>query len=391
MASTNIVLFDTDSRGHHADYLTYLIAYHQANLDVSLVVVTDERLILTLQKQFANFTKNLTFDGIPATEIHQLHQESIFKRSYQEWRLFCRYAVKHQATQGLLMYFDVFQVGLLFGSKPPCSVAGIYFRPDFHYHTIGFKAKLNAFRKKGMLRLILGRKVIKTLFSLDKTAVGIIRSFASQTNVLPVSDPVQVYPANYGELTALRESLGLTAKRKTLLLFGFLDERKGVEKVFAAFKLMEKDVLAQIQLLLVGVIDPHYKQQIELEIQKLPASVSIKTVFEEIKGEKIQRYFEASDYVLALYQQHVGMSQIIIRAAISQKPLLASNFGLIGELVQTKSLGKTTDSADPEQIATLFRQAVVAEIPVDKKSMQQFAEENTDTAFAKTIFDTLIF
>ncbi len=390
MPPTNIVLFDTDSRGHHADYLTYLIAYHQANLDVSLVVVTDERLVLKLQKQFANSTQNLTFDGIPATEIQQLHQASIFKRSYQEWQLFCRYAAKYQATQGLLMYFDVFQLGLLLGSKPPCPVAGIYFRPDFHYKAVGFKAKLNAFRKKEMLRLILGRKVIKTLFSLDKTAVGIVQAFAKQTNVLPVSDPVQVYSSNNSELTALRESLGLTDERKTLLLFGFLDERKGIENVLEAFKLLEKEVLAKIQLLLVGVIDPHYKQQIESEIQKLPTEVSIKTVFEEIKGEKIQRYFEVSDYVLALYQQHVGMSQIIIRAAISQKPLLASNFGLIGELVQTKSLGKTTDSANPEEIATLFRQAVVAEIPIDRKSMQQFAAENTDTAFAKTIFDTLI-
>jgi glycosyltransferase involved in cell wall biosynthesis len=390
MPSKNILLFDTDLRGHHADYISSLIDYQQRNPNYQLTVVTDERLITVFEKRYSTHANKLTFVGISESEITNLHQQNIFKRSYNEWQLFCRFAKEYQATQGLLMYFDVFQIGLLFGSPPPCPVSGIYFRPDFHYKTTDWKSNLNALRKKWMLRRILDKPFLNTVFSLDKSAVTVIKSISKKTTILPISDPVRSYEVSVSEVNSLQNELGLNQNKKTLLLFGFLDDRKGIEKVISALELMDSTDLKQVQLVLVGVIATDYQEKIEHLIRELPNSIIVKTAFEEVKGAKTQQYFELSDYVLALYQQHVGMSQIVIRAAISRKPLISSDYGLVGKLVSEKALGITVDSANPEEIAKAFTEVLKNGISVNEMSMEALANENSETAFASTIFGKLL-
>jgi glycosyltransferase involved in cell wall biosynthesis len=391
MPSKNILLFDTDLRGHHADYISYLIDYQQRNPEFQLTVVTNERLITVFKEKYSTHATKLTFIGISESEVTDLHQQHIFKRSYNEWQLFCRFAKKCQATQGLLMYFDVFQIGLLFGSPPPCPVSGIYFRPDFHYKTSGWKSNLNALRKKWMLRQILAKPFLNTVFSLDKSAVEVIESISKKTTILPVSDPVEFFEVSVNKVDSLRKELGLNQNKKTFLLFGFLDDRKGIEKVISALNLLDLTYSTQVQLLLVGVIAADYQEKIKHLIRKLPDSIIVRTVFEEVKGAKIQQYFELSDYVLALYQQHIGMSQIVIRAAISRKPLISSDYGLMGKLVSEKALGITVDSTNPEKIAAAFTAVLKNRISVDEEAMTALANENSETTFAETIFGKLLY
>ena len=153
---------------------------------------------------------------------------------------------------------------------------------------------------------------------------------------------------------------------------------------------MDSTDLKKIQLVLVGVIATDYQEKIEHLIRELPNSIIVKTAFEEVKGAKTQQYFELSDYVLALYQQHVGMSQIVIRAAISRKPLISSDYGLVGKLVSEKALGITVDSANPEEIAKAFTEVLKNGISVNEMSMEALANENSETAFASTIFGKLL-
>lgn len=390
MPKKTLLVFDTDMRGHHADYIAYLIDYQQANASIGLIVVTDERLTNRFEGQYEG-NKNLFFEGIPANEIVALHRNNIIRRSYEEWKLFCRFAKKYRPSHGLLMYFDVFQVGLIGTWSAPCSVSGVYFRPDFHYSTNGWKARLNAFRKKWMLKQILKKTFVKALFSLDKSAVEIISKFGGNTKVLSISDPVKSFELSPQSVNDLRESLGLMAGRKTFLLFGFLDDRKGIEKLISALDLLEESDFEQIQIIIAGAIEASYRQKIEVLLATLPTSVVIKTVFEEIKGADIQRYFAISDFVLALYQHHVGMSQILVRAAIAQKPLIASDFGLMGQIVNEKCLGITTDSSDPEAIATVIGTVLSGNIGrIDYAAMEVIARENSEVSFAETIFKTVL-
>jgi hypothetical protein len=93
--------------------------------------------------------------------------------------------------------------------------------------------------------------------------------------------------------------------------------------------------------------------------------------------------------VLTLYQRHVGMASVIIRAAVSEKPLISSDYGYMGHLVKTEQLGVVTDSTSPTAICQLLERVLVEGVPYSKSNLQKLATQNSDVSFAKTIFDYL--
>jgi glycosyltransferase involved in cell wall biosynthesis len=106
---------------------------------------------------------------------------------------------------------------------------------------------------------------------------------------------------------------------------------------------------------------------------------------------EIQPYFQLSDVVLAPYQRHVGMSAILVRAAAAQKPVLSSNYGLMGEMTRRHQLGLAIDSTDSQAIAdgiSFLLQTPLAQVG-DRSKMQAFAAQNSAQRFADVIFETI--
>jgi ethanolamine utilization protein EutP (predicted NTPase) len=103
-----------------------------------------------------------------------------------------------------------------------------------------------------------------------------------------------------------------------------------------------------------------------------------------VQDEDIQQYFEVSDYILALYAKHIGMSAIMVRAAAAHKPLLSHNFGLMGKIVTENQLGMIVNNDLAEKMEILL-----AKNPKvgNERKMQQFAELNSAENYAKTILN----
>jgi glycosyltransferase involved in cell wall biosynthesis len=94
---------------------------------------------------------------------------------------------------------------------------------------------------------------------------------------------------------------------------------------------------------------------------------------------------------LAPYQRHVGMSGILLLAAAAGKPVLSSDYGLMGELVRRYGLGITVDSTVPSEIAKGLMRCLTepATVLVDLDRMESFAEQHSAERYAKTIFEQL--
>lgn len=342
-----------------------------------------------LLEHFPSVT-TVQFVPIPQQEIDDTHQGSVLGRSFREWNLHLKYSQRYQPTHVLLMYFDIFQLGLWLGPKAPCAVSGIYFRPDFHYAgSAGLKTRLNILRKKATLRGVLNRSTLTNLFCLDHSAVTLVREMNPQVKVIPLPDPVKTYTLAPSELEKLRNDLRIEPNRTVFLLFGRLEERKGIEPFLEAINQLNPARQRQICFLLAGAINSDYQAEIKEKIAKSNPNIQIISVFEEIKGRQIQAYFELSDYVLTLYKRHVGMASVIIRAAVSGKPLLSSDYGYMGHLVKSEQLGTVTDSTSPVAIRHLLERALDGGVSYSKVNLQKLAEQNSDVSFAKTIFKYL--
>ncbi|WP_207509444.1 glycosyltransferase [Telluribacter humicola] len=385
-----LLIFDTILNGHHSDYISCLIDYWYSNqLPGQLYVVTPKGLSNSLPADYSASSR-LTFIEIPDQELHQAQHASRLNRAFAEWNLYVKYAEQIRPTHAMLMYFDLFQLGVWLGKKSPCPVSGIYFRPSFHYGmTASLKEKVVVLRKKWLLKGVLTSKELKNLFCLDKSSVPVIQQMAPKVKVLPLSDPVRRYEVSAGEVSALRQSLGVEDNRKVFLLFGYLDDRKGIEPVLDAIGQLSEEESARLTLILAGPITKEYRSIIDAHIASFRTNAQIICHYKEIKGAPIQALFEMSDFVLTLYQKHVGMSSIVIRAALSEKPLISSDFGYMGSLVKEENLGVAVNSESAETISNAFRQALNGTITGSRTAMRNLAEQNTSHTFAQQIIEAI--
>lgn len=402
--SRKLMLFDLYRGGHHAGYIQHLVRYWcEQKLPGQLYVVVP----FEFDKQHPDIVGGLKESKVENVHILPIEKseyevlverKSPLQRAYraiQEWKLLWRYVQLTGATHCLLMYLDSFQTPLALGLKAPCLISGIYFRPTFHYqtfqgYTASLKEKIQHYREALVLPRVFSRLQLKQIFSLDPFAVSPIKKIGTAASVVHLPDPVQVYQDyDFEYLSKLKEELDIHPNRKVLLLFGALDSRKGIFQLLDALKQTTPELCNQITLLLVGPINQDCKSNLLLKLTEISKLLPIQVVIRDefIRDHDIQPFFEISDLVLALYQRHVGMSAILVRAATARKPVFASNYGLMGALIREYKLGLPVDSTRPEAIASGLNQLFtdgLEDLTNDK--MGKFAKEHSADLFAKTIF-----
>lgn len=400
----HLLLFDLSIYGHHPAYIRHLINYwHQSNLAGKLTIVVSPRFltehsdVVALSKHLA--PERIHFLAITETEEVQLRPRntSINRniRNFQEWQLLCRYAQKLQADHALVLYYDTYQYYLALNFNPPCPVSGIYFRPTFHYShfstaPVSKRKKLQIYWEQFILNRVLQNSKLHTLFSLDPFVVNHISSAAAQRKLVYLPDPVELCQVSPSQ--GLREQLGIESHRRVLLLFGALTARKGIDHVLDAIPQLSPNLHEQLAIVMVGEASANYQEHLETKIANLLQRYPIQIVrhYAFVAEEEVSAYFQNADLVLATYQRHVGMSGILIQAAAVQKPVLSSDYGLMGELVKQYQLGLAVDTTQPEAIAAGIEQFLHSPDAIgDGLKMQQFANQNSATQFSATIFNRL--
>jgi glycosyltransferase involved in cell wall biosynthesis len=387
----NILIFEPDASGHHPGYLfhlinNYLLSDYQYHLIVLVTPDFSKKHPQILQKTASHKVSWLEFTDSEYKEWKK--PKNIFKRSVFEWELFCKYALKYEVAHGLLMYLDYLQFSILTQSPPPCPISGILFRPTLvNYPSENLKEKIDYWRKEKFLKLVLNKKSVKNIFNLDPFATEYVKNKWSTSKMIFLPDPVHVYPSK-SSLIRLKESLGIEEKRSVFLVFGSLDSRKGISEIMDAISTISKEKSKKGCLLIVGPWEENEKEGFDAKLKTISqlSDFQIITVNNFVEEENIQQYFEISDYVLALYQKHIGMSAIMVRAAASQKPVLAYNYGLMGKIIKENELGLIIKNDLSEKIETILSENIsIGNI----EKMKAFAKLNRAENYAKVILDNL--
>ena len=403
-----ILLFDLSIRGHHPNYIQHLIRYwFEVKLSGNLDIVVSPRFlqehsdVVQLAQDYGK--GNIQFIAIaPEEETSLKSRKSKFNRTWRnfhEWQLLCRYASKLKATHCLILYFDTYFLPLTFGVNPPCSFSGIYFRPTFHYAQFsGYATSRRDFwqkwREKWLLSWILSNRKLKTLFCLDPFAVKHLNSLRSPHKAIHLPDPVERYQGSTLdalEIESSKQKLGIDHNRRVFLLFGALNQRKGVHQLLEAILHLSPQLCQNLCLVLLG--ESSIASQLETQINTVCQTKPVQIIrrYEFVTEQEIQTYFQLADVILAPYQRHVGMSGILLLAAAAGKPVLSSNYGLMGEIVRRYCLGLTVDSTKPREIGEGLIQ-FLRESPAqfcDETQMASFVQQNSAEKFARVIFDHL--
>ena len=395
------MLFDLDTDGHHSIYIQHLVEYWLRNRPMGrLFVVVSPSFVQTFPN-IANVPKmsRARFIAVGNDEYDVVRKsQSKIARRYNEWGLINRYARQLNADRCLIMYFDHLQLPFILGRKPPCPVSGIYFRPSFHYNSFPgyattYASKLRQLIYWHMLVRVLTRPYLKNLFCLDPFGTRYIKKLIPEAKILPLPDPVQIYDSEHSSKERLKASLGVARTRRIFLLFGAITRRKGVYQVLKSLALLPRSVGERLCLMIVGPVKPAETARLLSQIDQLRKTSTVEIILQNgfVSDRCAEPYFQISDVVIALYQNHVGSSNVLLRAAATGRPVLASHFGLIGEMVRTYNLGITVDASAPPEIA----KAVIALVEHDPTetfdyvAAKQLAAENSTNRFTHTLFQNL--
>jgi len=394
---TRIMLVDPYTGGHHAHFLDCLRSYwelHGATGQLHVVVSdayrTDHAEFLTALEQTPNAQAHTA-----AVARSGSSRAGLLRKDWTYGRIVEEYAARIRPERILLMYFDHVQLSLAARLRFawPVAMGGIYFRPTFHYRSSGIRGsgRATALRKRLVLRAALRNPHLHSIFCLDPYAAAWLRAHTKHTKIVHLPEPMDVSPSPHER--APQPLAGIEGGRRKLLVFGHLDERKGIQEIAAALRTLPGDAQEQLALVLAGRIEADARERILAAVAELRRDSSVQVVVDDryLDGHEIQPLISAADLVLLTYEEHVGSSGVLVRAASARVPVIASDHGLLGRLVERHRLGTTVDAASTAAVAR-----VVAEwldhpesIPFDARAALGFAAENTAMAFAETIFSNL--
>lgn len=389
------LLFDPYQGGHHAEYVCHLLrAWHASG--------RREHLVAALPAGLLDAQPDLCSDALAAPELSVVElppplpdpTDSLQTLAKANTRLFRSVVEAHRPDRVLAMYLDHLQLGLALGLRFPfpVRVSGILFRPTLHYDTgaVGLTERLRRLRKQLLLRGMARNPHLDYVFSLDHSAVRSLQRLGLRA--VPLPDPVapsETTPSPYRP--TVREHFGIEASRRLFVLFGALDERKGIVPLLDALAGLAPEKLKRVAVLLAGPLAPRLQAEVGRRIQRLQAEGGQVVLYDAfIPVGEIQPLLRASDLVLAPYQHHVGSSAVLIRAAVAGRPVLSQDYGFMGVQVRRHRLGHAVNSTSPEALATAL--VDVIENPTDgfdPASAADFAAANTPSAYASTIWERL--
>lgn len=385
MIKEKVLIYDSITDGHHPDYLFHLLNYLNLHPTYEVFVASGHSFFNEYlhhpSRNNISWNNHIHFLPISPKKIAQLHEGPIFTRSFKEYNYFKKLGQQHQITHGILMYIDYFQLGIAYSPKPDFSISGILFRPTIHLQIEGLLKNLKKQSKTLLLKQILKKPFVSKIHVLDPS---IANHLPNENKLCYINEPVSAFRVAKSKINSFRNDHQILENQKIFLNFGYLDERKGIDQFLKACRLLPEQEASSICLILAGNISASYQKHIEKQIQQTP-HIRVITFFKYLDQSEYQILFEACDFVLMLYQKHLGMSSVIVRAAAVNKPILLEDYGTLSAIADKYELGLKVKSNQSEKLKNVLLNVLKNGIHFNSEKQNTFAQNNTPQAFAKKL------
>jgi glycosyltransferase involved in cell wall biosynthesis len=395
MNSPDVMIFEPNLGGHHAEFTCHLMRYWLDN-------VPDGRLLAALAPGLLEQQPRMSADAVrpPRTYRTELEaplpgsQASLWQKGRRNKELLTEAIERHRPKHVLVMYLDHAQLALASGLRFafPVRISGILFHPTLHYRggrSLNPRSYLQGLRKRLILRAIARNPHLDTVFTLDSTAVPSLRSIGLDAVALP--DPVVQDGLGGRTPRQMRDHFALEPGRRVLLLFGSLTARKGVTQALEALALLPPSEARRVALLMAGPLEPPLRPLVEALVARVRSrGVQVVQYDAYIQNDAVQSFMEAADLILVPYQRHFGSSAVLIRAGLAGRPVLSQEFGLMGANVRVHSLGQSVDTGRPTEIAAAVSGFLRDPgLGFDPEVARKYARANTPELFCQAILRRL--
>lgn len=260
---------------------------------------------------------------------------------------------------------------------------GIRGRPFLHYLRFPKIRRVKHIRFRSYLReiilnvLVVHSFKIAEILMLDPLAPAFYNTMfgTSKYRYLP-SDIAHIVP-----MVRKREYFDLPKGKEILLFIGAIAERKGLFEYLSALESafnQISDFRHRVGLVFAGTISENVKENFYKAVSRL------KTTYSDVPFVIFPRFLTDREYVSLIsassvvclpYVGFIGMSGVLIHAANYERLVVASQFGLIGELVDRYNLGFVCDESKAEELGIALYRALNESHNLDvgrRQSMRKF-------------------
>lgn len=356
-----VLIVEPHATGHHASYLRWLVeaAVHR---QWSVAIATTREalshpLLSTIESDFRD-TQIHIIENLPATES-STNRFRLLKREFAYWGAIKRIAIKvRNSTRidaAILAYIDycfhaIAIVGSPFQNMPWC---GISMRLSVGPAKTNGTAPLPM--KWRMAKRILGSSALKTLFVINPSVQDAHLSWLSDEALSKLSylpDPAE-HAGRYARISA-RSALGISHDAILVLVFGSIDERKGIEPLLKT--LLCQGSLENYVVILAGKHSVTIKNRLrDAPYESLLSTGRLVLLDHFVTTDEQELVFAAADVVWVGYRNHIYMSGVLVLAGMAGLPVIGTANGEIGQLISRHSLGEVVNIDSPTDVTRALR------------------------------------
>lgn len=357
------LLVDPEPSGHRAFYLA-LIAEALGRERTHLLVPPGDGHLADCFRR-----RGLNLADFTSSDVNRAEGESIVAHASA--------IAREQACERVFFaFFDTCVEALLTGNVPfPCPVSGIWFHPyalDRRHRWLPPLDKRLRHRRRvhHALRRLRDGLVIGRLFFLDPLASANLRCLNPSILSAVLPDPWEKIP-QLDRATA-RARFGLPEDRRIFLHIGSSEKRKGLADTLAAFHQLAADprLSQRILLLRVGEND-RLSTPDRMLLNSLAECGLVSCIDGFVPEPDFIEYFAAADWILLPYRAFRHSSGILSNAIAANRPVIASDHGLIADTVRNGRCGWLFSHGSQVALSNRIRDAVAAETPVIDPALRQ--------------------
>lgn len=356
MADQHVVLFDVLTGGHHLKNVRY-IATQLLETGYKVTFLTarrDPKIEIELGKLAELRVEYLEPDikGDPPRNPIRL-----FVYLWKALTLCFRFCKRWGATHVVFLYLDYIELPLLLRTltwrKGEWHLFGLLVWPYWsHSSNLGLLKKVYRLLRRNALRFLLSNGYIDVVFvhtewaKLTLLGVKMLNSKLG-ARVVVVPDPCEPLEEPISKQEA-RSRLHLPQSKPLLLFFGRLRWDKGIDILFKALEECDGEFV------LVVAGQPGYAGAEEVEGLKASLKGTCRVIarLQYIEPFEEKLYFYAADTVILPYRRvFQGTSGVLQNAIAAGRPVIATDVGLIGEIVRKYSLGIVVEPESPAALA----------------------------------------
>jgi glycosyltransferase involved in cell wall biosynthesis len=334
-----ILLLDVGTSGHRIEYARYLIQ-HFTERDHEVLYCTlgeDDRINHLCDEgvEIRTFEKPPTIESTWNKVSYRVHlyqyYQSIFELA-NDWDANIVHHLFIDRTEVMLLPV------LLKETRSDWKFFGTYFNQTLTEPTESIAKATFRFGQRISVRYLIRLGAIDGLFIHHPVLRERLAEELSinKEYIISIPDPIDP-PVITDSKKTLRKRLSLPLKKTILLFFGGTRLNKGPDILLNSLTHIDQKELAVVFAGQAEDIDEEDIRHIEPRIN---SDISIISRFKFIPDDEVYQYFVASDAVVLPYRStYRGTSGILQRAMASDRPVIGTDCGIIGTIIQEWNAG----------------------------------------------------